>query len=148
VLIDLLSGSPPSSPSPTLRSQESGFEESPDVWRSWPESAASTPQVDWTNSTPLQANVDPWSMDWSSPPTETSTTGWADFGNANQQLSEVKSTPHSAPSSTFYAAATGGAAPQTAKSAAPSKPTIIRPGAPKKPVKKTVCREMEFLCRD
>lgn len=141
----MLSGSPPSSPSPTLRSQESGFEESPDVWRSWPESAASTPQVDWTQTTnSSQANVDPWSMDWSS---QTETTGWADFGNANnlqqqqRQLSEVRSTTmptistSATPGSTFY---TKGAAPQTV-SGAPSKPTIIRPGAAKKPVKKIVC---------
>lgn len=150
MLIDLLSGSPPSSPSPTLRSQESGFEESPDVWKSWPDSAVSTPQIDWTltsnsSSSLGQANVDPWSMEW---PSQTETAGWADFGSANlqqqRQISEVRSTTMpaistsalSTSSSTFHTAATAiGAAPQTVKSA-PSMPTIIRAGAPKKPVKK------------
>ncbi|XP_065342300.1 abl interactor 1-like isoform X1 [Cloeon dipterum] len=130
VLIDLLSGSPPSSPSPTLRSQESGFEESPDVWKSWPESSASTPMVDWTVGP--AASADPWdSAGWSSSSGGmTSNAGWATFDGAEsqRQLSEVRSTTMPTLNS---AAATLSAVRST-----PSMPTIIRPGGPKKLVKK------------
>ncbi|XP_059471092.1 abl interactor 1-like [Neocloeon triangulifer] len=143
VLIDLLSGSPPSSPSPTLRSQESGFEESPDVWRSWPDSSNSTPMVDWTvgPTTNSFASADPWDMEWPTSSANQTSSNWAKFDSVQpqRQLSEVRST--TMPTLGSSAPVSGSAAAATIKSA-PSMPTIIRGGPPKKLVKKDKVEEI------
>ncbi|KAF4528662.1 hypothetical protein B566_EDAN019057 [Ephemera danica] len=51
-----------------MRSQESGFEEDPELWRGWPDSSRSTPLLDWPQESEWtsQPSAQCWTPQWRS----------------------------------------------------------------------------------